>query len=417
MPTQSIRNLDYLVLYLLIATSGSLRFNALPDKMLIVFLGLIVVYAIMIKKVRINIPFLGYVAIVYLFLMIGYYYTDRSMPFNSIIGFLVKLFIAYFALLSIGRNFVDVYIRLFFFLAVVSLVGYIIDLTGLFRGVIQLLPAIGSSGGGYEGFFNVFASNHHYERNQGIFYEPGAYQIYINAAIIMLLFCPNSLDQRKRNIYFVVFTLVIITTISTTAILIYAGVVALVLLKSSKLSGKMKSVIVLSVIIGSGVASTFIYEVVINKLQGYVAGGQIERSGLGGSGQRRSFDAKVDIEIFKSDILGVGQKRYAEMFSTIGRTTATSSSNGITRTFAIFGFPFTLFLFASYYVGIRKLLPDMFLATFVFLLFILCINSQSFFVIAPATLAIIASIFVAKENPRFVIGHTGKYPNLDEHGK
>lgn len=408
MSDQNVRSFDYLVLYLLIATSGSLRFNAFPDKMLIVFLGLIVVYAIMIKKVRISIPFLGYSAVVYLFLMIGYYYTDRSMSFNSIVGFLVKFLIAYFALLSIGRNFVDIYLKLLYFLAVVSLVGYVMDLSGLFGGLIHLLPAIGSSGEGYEGFLNVFANHHHYERNQGIFYEPGAYQIYVNAAIIMLLLCNNSLDQKKRNNYFIVFTLVIITTISTTAILIYAGVVTLALLKSSKLSGKMKSAIVLSAIIGSGVASTFIYEVVINKLQGYVAGGQIERSGLGGSGQRRSFDAKVDLEIFKRDILGVGQKKYAEMFSTIGRTTATSSSNGITRTLAIFGLPFTIFLFASYYVAIRKLMPDIFLATFVFLLFILCINSQSFFVIAPATLAIIASIFVAKENPRFVIGHTGK---------
>lgn len=388
------RYIEYGLVYMLISLSGGLRFSSLPDKFLIVILAFLLVYVLLLVQKRLNLTFIIYMCIAVMFLLAVHFYTEKSLSFNSIIGFSVKLSIAYLILVILGDRFPKVYINLLSFLAVVSLVGYLLDITGVLKSLVFSLPAL-VDGQGYEGFLYVFSHPTHIDRNQSIFYEPGAYQVYLNVGLIMLLFFNHGFSEKKRNLLILVYVLCIATTISTTGIILLAGIIAIAILSKSQLKSFQKALVIFAMMLGAGTLSNYLYPVVAEKVGSYVSGGDIAHGGSGGSGDRRAFDAKIDLEIFKREILGVGHKRYFELFSAIGRTDASSSSNGITKTLAVYGLPFSIFLFFSFYIGIKAIMGSMFLTHITYVLFIIFIMSQDYFVFAPVSFAIIAAIFIS----------------------
>ena len=71
-------------------------------------------------------------------------------------------------------------------------------------------------------FSNVCVTRSHgfdgYLRNFGIFREPGVYQIFLNIAILFVLFCGEKLKRKKTKL--VILVLTILTTFSTAGIII-----------------------------------------------------------------------------------------------------------------------------------------------------------------------------------------------------
>jgi len=113
------------------------------------------------------------------------------------------------------------------------------------------------------------------------------------------------------------------------------------------------------------------------------------------SSNLRSFDALVDMEIFKRHMFGVGFDKYVMMVSSIGQIgQGQTSSNGITRTLAIYGLPFSLFLFASYYFALRRLLGGGLMSITSYGILLMFLLGESWYVFSPFCLAIIAASFV-----------------------
>ena len=99
----------------------------------------------------------------------------------------------------IGRDFAATFVNLVVVLAVVSLFGYLSDSLNLFVNIISNFPRVGDLG--YEGFLYLFQFKHHIERNNSIFFEPGAYQIFLNAGLFMLFFLKMDFSLRRQQIY------------------------------------------------------------------------------------------------------------------------------------------------------------------------------------------------------------------------
>jgi O-antigen ligase len=374
----------------MIFASGSLRFLQAPDKYLIlVFVISVLVWLVFTDK-RLNQGFLLYTVIFSGFLFIISIYTEGSLSLFSVINTTLKLIVAYLVLSVVGRRFVDTYISLIVLLAMASLFGYFTDILNLFGGLLSMLPVVSKVGTGHDGILYIFKYQHHIDRNNSIFFEPGAYQIFLNAAIFMLFFAKTEISKERRWIYLMILLMALLTTFSTTGFLILSIIVLLVLVKSKMISiaGKLKLVGVL--LATALVFSVQLQYVLFEKIENYLAAEE-----LTDSRNLRSFDALVDMEIFKRHVFGVGYNEYTRLVSTIGLIReGQTSSNGITKTLAIYGLPFALFLFASYYFSIQKLLGIGLLSISAFLMLLMFFVGESYYVFSPFCLAIVSAAFV-----------------------
>lgn len=111
-------------------------------------------------------------------------------------------------------DFKNFYTRIMFFLAVFSLITFAVSVVA--PQLVQLLPQIVRQGGGanyYNALFSVICNSTYVSRNYGIFWEPGAFSIFLNIALFIELF------HQKASIKNVaVLCLAIMSTLSTLGI-------------------------------------------------------------------------------------------------------------------------------------------------------------------------------------------------------
>lgn len=380
------------MVFLLVFASGSQRYNLSPDKSLVIIFGLVLLLWLAYSDRRISDRFFLYTIVFASFLFIIHLYTDGSLSIPSVIGTTMKLVMAYLVLRVVGSEFVDTYIRIIAFIALVSLVGYLIDRTGALGGFTRALPRIGVTG--HDGFLYIFGFRKHIDRNSSLFFEPGAYQIYLNSALFLILFVKTSLSAGKQWAYIVLLLVTLLTTFSTTGFLMFAVMFGLFLAKSSILSAGGKTALAgLLLVVGVMFAAQF-QQVVLEKVVDYV-----DVADITDSSNLRSFDMLVDMEIFKRHIFGVGYDEYVKLVSAIGLVREGQvSSNGVTRVLATYGLPFALFLFGSYFLAIKKMLGGILLPVVAFGLLLMFFVGESYFVFSPFCLLIIAGVFVFRRD-------------------
>ena len=111
-------------------------------------------------------------------------------------------------------DFKNLYQRIMLFLAIFSLITFVVSVAT--PQLIRLLPQIVWQGGGlnyYNALFSVIYDSTYVSRNYGLFWEPGAFSIFLNIALYIELF------QRKTSIKNVaVLCLAIVSTLSTLGI-------------------------------------------------------------------------------------------------------------------------------------------------------------------------------------------------------
>jgi len=373
----------YALTYLLIFISGSSLYNDNKEIMLMSVFSCSVAFMLISKK-RISIIFFFYYLFMLAFLLTLFFYTQGSLQLPSIVGTMMSLFIAYAILSIIREHFLESFVRVVMVIAVVSLIGFSIDTMGFRSVMLSILPDEV-----WKLIYN-FAYHKHVDRNNAIFYEPGAYQIYLNAAIFVLAFSNVSIPKRTKLVFFAIFVFTLLTTGSTTGYLMFALLILVILLKSQLLTGKLKVGFLVFGVMAMASSPLLISEVIVDKLESYTSIQDITDSG-----DRRSLDVLVDIEVFKKYPFGAGYKEYARNFSQVGLLKeGAGSSNGFTRTFAIYGFPFTLFFFGSLFFFFYKFLHDRVVIFSGFFLLMVFLYSQSNFVFSHIILALIAAIFV-----------------------
>jgi len=380
--------LNSLLVYMLIFVSGSHIFKQAEEKFLIIIFVFLVLVWLFYSNRKINNGFVLYVCVFTGFLLTVSLYTDGGLSFASIISTVMKLVLAYLILKVVGDSFADIYINVVVLLAGISLFGYLSDTFNLMDGVIRRLYQVGDIG--YEGILYMFRFRSHIDRNSSIFFEPGAYQVFLNTALFMLFFVKTKFSTSRRWLYILLLLTTLVTTFSTTGYMMFFAMLVLVLFKSQVLSVSSKVVFVGVFLVAMVTLSSQFYSVIFDKIDSYLAIQDITDSR-----DRRSFDMLVDLEIFKDHIFGAGYDKYFEEFSATGLVKeGSASSNGLTKTLAVYGLPFSLFIFYSYYWAIRRLLGWPLLSTIPFGMLLVFFVGESYYVFTPFCLAIIAAAFV-----------------------
>lgn len=394
--TRQTAFLNLSLVYLLLFVSGTWRYNLSPDKFLILTFLLTFAIWLLFSDRKVADRFLLYLAVFCTLLIALYLYTGGSLTLASIVSSTMKLVLAYLVIRTVGERFVETYIKVIVFLAVFSLFGYLTDQFGLFDGIVRRLPRVGAMG--YEGFFYLYRFPWHIERNNSIFYEPGAYQGFLNAGLFILFFVETQFSRKRKLVYVFILATALITTFSTTGLLIFAVMTGLFLYRSELVStaGKIKIVGILAVVV-SVFAGQF-YSAVVVKVDDYLTADEYEQ---GSSGKTRSSHAKTDLKIFKEHVFGVGHKKYREAFGVLGRTglSEATSSNGVTKTLALFGLPFSLFIFGSFFWAMKRMLNDIILSTAAFGMLVMFLAGESYYMPSPIVFAIIAGAFVFRAVP------------------
>lgn len=389
---------NFLLVYLLLFVSGTWRYMQADNKFLVIgFLVTLGAWFVFSDR-KINDRFLLYTIVFSGFLVLLGLYTGGSLSLPSVIASTMKIVLAYLVVRTVGENFVNTYVKVIVFLAAISLFGYLTDILNLGDAVVVKLPPVGTMG--YEGVFYLFRCRWHPDRNNGIFYEPGAYQAFLNAGLFLLLFQKTNFTKKKTWVYIGILATTLITTFSTTGLLLFASMLLMFILKSELVSGSGKITIISIVFVLAAVLSAQFYSAVVVKLNDYFEANEYE---LGTSGKARSADAGTDMKLFKRYVFGLGNEKYTEQFGVVGRfdegRSAPGSSNGVTRALAELGLPFSLFLFGSYYWALKRLLYDSLLTVGAFVMVLLFLASESYYLFSPFPFLLIVSAFVYRGTP------------------
>lgn len=383
------RWLDYALIYALIFPSGTIVFNSLAGFSNVVLLSLLVFVGFFYLRYagKIDAPFVVYLVVFTLFLFFIHIYTDEGLSPLAILGTDVRLLLPYMVLKLIGRRFLDSYLVVIAFFSVVSWFGFAADLTGISTKLQPFLPKISPMA--YDGFLYGFNDVDHPTRNNSIFYEPGAFQFFINAGLFILLLVKTELTPERRNRYLAILSVTIATTMSTAGLMTFAGILFMAMLHKSNMSRRAKAAFVVALSIVPLVFATQL-DSVLKKFDAYTGIKAItDRTDL------RSFDLLVDTAIIKENFFGLGDKRYHETFSRIGHIReGYTSTNGVTKTVAIYGVPFALFYFGTYAVFFIRFLPGWLISCLGFFAFMVFLYSESYYVFAPICLVFVAAVFV-----------------------
>lgn len=141
----------------------------------------------------------------------GTFYIFLSKAATIIVGY-------YIARYMDTKKIVDYFVNIMFLIAIFSIIGY------LFPQVFTSLPLplIKTSTRGntfvFAFFTNVPTQSWIQSRNYGPFWEPGAFEAFLNIDIFFLLFY-SEVSNRKKILYVLIDIVAIITTLSTTGLM------------------------------------------------------------------------------------------------------------------------------------------------------------------------------------------------------
>lgn len=202
-------------------------------------------------------------------------------------------------------------------------------------------------------------------RNSGMFWEPGAFQCYINLAILFLIFDKDKILNNKIG-YYIIFIFTLITTQSTTGYIVF-GLIILYTILTSRI--KVKNVIarILLVILSIlGVLYFMNSEVVNNKFNKDNASYTV-----------RSNDLEQSLNLIgASPILGTGYLS-DKLFVEIKDKGIEKNSNGLLAFIIQFGIITAAFYLGLLYRGIQKFFCVKLIdTTFIFLTFIIMFSSE-----------------------------------------
>ena len=199
MDTKWYADWRFWLLVIAINISGNPGFNVIFPyyaTLTALFVGLLSYW--LIHRQIINKTFLIYILLwVCLFLLHGYYIKEYE--FSSAIHVIMKMTIGILVLLLVNNKFTQYYTGIIYFFSILSLVCF------AYNYIFGVLPYI-NLGGGMDGgnvfrvtsifYTQLYNLNVHglTFRNCGPFWEPGAFQGFINLAIIIEL-----LGQNERN--------------------------------------------------------------------------------------------------------------------------------------------------------------------------------------------------------------------------
>lgn len=187
-----------------------------------------------------------------------------GLSFGSQIFAIIRILIGVMIIRGLGGKFVSEYIKAMTFVAAISLILFPLSLK------YGLLPSVQTSEVGYSMYvYTIIFYNFGgiLPRNSGMFWEPGAFQGYLNIAIALALLLPKN-KERKWSLVFLVTAL--LTTVSTTGYLVFGFIIIFYVYKFSRLSSFSRflySLIVIGVCMYSFFALDFMHNKIMDNTQ------------------------------------------------------------------------------------------------------------------------------------------------------
>lgn len=345
--------MHYILIYFAIMMQGSIIFKNYQDLFYICSLALFFIIYFP-KGYLPNSPYLIRVFLLFCSLLVTLVLTGGSLSLPSILNIISRFLIAYIVVDFDRKEFCTRYVNMVSFLAIVSLLFYIVQLIS--PDIIRMIfPQYIIESQVFYGAFLYSMGPSTQIRNCGIFMEPGIYQIVLISAIYIILFMNSQLhiSSRKKSIFLIAIVCALITGQSTT------GYISLILVtgvymfsRVDKGANVYKKIIILAV-------CTFlvwdfyhgedglIYKTLISKL--FDSSGNIDLTVS--TGASRYYSALADINVFLSYPLGAGVDIYGRVWrSSLAVSLGdTASTAGLTRTFATLGIVNTLLIFSIYF--------------------------------------------------------------------
>lgn len=343
--------LQFLIVLWVVLLSGAVVFGHYYYEMLAIFALLIITYLFKFKiKTRIFKKSSTFLVSVFLLLFLSLIYnSDMSNTFTYLHLFSRFFIASTIPLVLCFSEFRDKYLNIIFILCLSSLL--IFPFVVFFRDIVNYFPVITSETGAL--FHNLFLSVYNaplpnFPKNGSVFWEPGAFQAFINIALAFEFITYKF--QNKKRIF--IFIITLITTFSTTAYIILAIQLTLVIVFKKSTDKKIFTKItkLFSIIlIGLFLFSSLFISTVLDKF-----------SETNQSFFIRSAGTLVDLDIFQNSIyFGVGPSEYLSLVETIAFNeyglNMGVSSNSLTKFMAIYGI-LILILILYYYFKATSIL-------------------------------------------------------------
>jgi hypothetical protein len=266
----------------------------------------------------------------------------------------------------------DTYIKIVTFLAVNSLIIYILLLIS--PSIANFFPVI-TGYGEHVKYNNLIlyvslVTDYPNNRNYSIFYEPGVYQAFLNIAILLELHKNYLKNLLKLSIFFIC----LLTTFSTTGF-ICAFMIIIILLSDNYYKWKKEKLLIKLVTI----SSIFIF--IFSGLFFTVFTQKFSESGY--SFFTRSLGSALDYQIFLTNpLFGVGYDSYVSQIQKLAYNNyfinMSGSTNSFTNTLAKYGLFFTYtILFMHYTVGV-SFTKNLFKRSIYFLILLLILTTENF---------------------------------------
>lgn len=225
--------MSYFLLFILLAFSGNPVFN--QNKFFLIIFGVVLILlTIFFNKTKFDVVFkkrlFEYVSFFSLIFLLQSIFLDY-LSIEGVINFCFKILVGAIIVHLLDYNFREKYLNLMYFLGVISIVGFLINLTGI------KIPAIFEVNnnstiilfGTLNSMFDAPPM-----RNSGMFWEPGAYAGYL--LLIPILYIRDLKElwtwHKKKCI---ILLIALLTTLSTTGyIIIYLIFIYYLMIKSGK---------------------------------------------------------------------------------------------------------------------------------------------------------------------------------------
>lgn len=208
------------LLFLVINMSGNLGFGQLTnDKINIIVVFIIIFFYVTIKNIYTQNSIL-FMSIFVLITISSGIYDSAFFSYSSTFHILMKMYIGVSVVLILRNLFIQYYIKIIIFFAIISLICFMLNSFGLILPYIPI-QSTNLDGGNimrvssllYTQLYNI-NSEELALRNCGPFWEPGAYQGFLNLAITLLILT-NNIRDKKFWINIAILIVTIITTFST----------------------------------------------------------------------------------------------------------------------------------------------------------------------------------------------------------
>jgi hypothetical protein len=337
---------DYILIFLLIATSGIVFFYYNQEY---IFLSLIIAIIIYFQRNRIEKLDRKFLIILLLFIfweiIQNYYFQLFSI--KQIIGTFARFLMAYLTVKTVGRNFVKVYVNIIYFFTLVSFIFYILyffpNITNLLVNSAIKEPLFPRENLNYEFTPNyiLFSFDGYKDyRNAGPFWEAGAFSVFLIIAMILNTILHNNNLFNKKNLIFV---FAIITTLST------AGYITLFFIIISFLlifNPSLKKILILIPIILLFIILIINLSFLLEKIENNVVIAENDNTSRFGSALS---DYKL---ISKNPLLGYGRNLESRYNTSVWNIKEHHRNNGITAFITQWGIVLFIFYFYNYFKSI-----------------------------------------------------------------